>query len=216
MLYLEKIKCSLVCLNDKVVYFAALNQSLNWEKHGFYSLSKENLIHNVWLKEQEIKSKKERINAGRIKRTAIGSDFRHLPLGIDFIGSYEFDKIKLNKEGYKIITVILCAANSEPEIEHLLATLKMTIDIPTIKNNLDSIDFMDGEEIGYWSFARIAKLLNLLNFKDEENNAFSELKIRNTLFFWNLVNATQLQVDLTSSSSDIELHIIPPIWSNLT
>ena len=80
MLHLEKMSSTIICLKDDVIYFQHHNNFIDWEKHGFFSLTKENLIQNVWLKEQEIKSAKDRIYAGRLKRTALGLDFRHLPM----------------------------------------------------------------------------------------------------------------------------------------
>ena len=204
MLHLEKMSSTIICLKDDVIYFQHHNNFIDWEKHGFFSLTKENLIQNVWLKEQEIKSAKDRIYAGRLKRTALGLDFRHLPMGITFMGDYRNNSIAFDERDYRIINVILFAFRNEPSLESLVGLMDNSIngpllpDIQLIKNNLEMLDF-DDENESYWTYSKVAKLLNILKIRDEESNIFTDLKIRNLVFFWGLI---QVQIDFTKPNQD--------------
>ena len=100
--------------------------------------------------------------------------------------------------------MILFAFRNEPSLESLVGLMDNSIngpllpDIQLIKNNLEMLDF-DDENESYWTYSKVAKLLNILKIRDEESNIFTDLKIRNLVFFWGLI---QVQIDFTKPNQD--------------
>lgn len=182
--YLFELNCSLLCLKEKICYFASFSL-INWEEYGFFNQPEGVLTKNVWLNEMEIKDKKERYELASSKIKSIGINFRSIPYGMKSLGDFLIPQGEVNQEQYKIVQMMNFMADDHPELEIMLTFFDASqFDTPIDLNLLRSKLEIDANGKIFWDEYKIAKFLNFLGIKDENKDNFTHVKVRNILFYW--------------------------------